>query len=61
MSDADKKKQLPNSMPKNILTDLAAEFLYSAEVNSKDAYGGLSESLRDYQEDWLKWAKCESP
>ena len=48
MSDADKKKQLPNSMPKNILTDLAAEFLYSAEVNSKDAYGGLSESLRDY-------------
>lgn len=47
MSDADKKKQIPNPMPKNILTDLAAEFIYSAEVNSKEVYAGLTESFRD--------------
>lgn len=61
VSEADKKKQLPNPMPKNILSDLMADFIYSAEVNSPAVYAGLIESFRDNQEEWLKWAKCESP
>ena len=48
-------------MPKNILGDLAADFIYSAEVNSPAVFGGLIESFRDQQEEWLKWARCESP
>ena len=48
-------------MPTNILSDLAAEFIFSAEVNLAEIYSGLTESFRDQNEQWLKWAKCESP
>jgi hypothetical protein len=34
-------------MPKNILSDLMADFIYSAEVNSPAVYAGLIESFRD--------------
>ena len=61
ITEADKKKQIPNPMPKNILSDLSADFIYSAEVNSPAIFGGLIESFRDQQEEWLKWARCESP
>lgn len=47
ISEAEKKKQPPNSMPKNILTDLSADFLYSAEVNLKEVYGGLTDDFKE--------------
>ena len=50
MSDADKKKKIPNPMPTNILSDLAAEFIFSAEVNLAEIYSGLTESFRDQNE-----------
>jgi dynein heavy chain len=61
IGEADKKKQIPNPMPKNLLTDLAADFIYSAEVNSAAVFAGLTESFREKQESWLKWARSESP
>jgi dynein heavy chain len=61
ISEAAKKKQIPNPMPLNILDDLSFEFLYSAQVNSPDFYGGLTEALSENNKEWLAWATCESP
>jgi len=56
MSDNDKKKQLPNPLPKNILTDLAAEFIFSAEVALPEVYSGLTQSFKENEAVWLEWA-----
>lgn len=61
MSDNDKKKQLPNPLPKNILTDLAAEFIFSAEVALPEVYSGLTQSFKENEAVWLEWAQCEQP
>jgi hypothetical protein len=47
ITDADKKKQPENPMPTNILTDLMADFIWSAEVTEPDVYGGLFESFAE--------------
>jgi dynein heavy chain len=47
ITDADKKKQPENPMPINILTDLMADFIWSAEVTEPDVYGGLFESFAE--------------
>lgn len=61
ITEADKKKQIPNPMPKNILSDLAAEFIYSAEVNFASVFGGLTENFKENNEAWLTWARSEEP
>lgn len=61
VTDAQKAKILPNPMPKNVLTDLNHLYLYSAEINLPDIYGGLLEDMLKENDDWLKWATCESP
>jgi hypothetical protein len=47
ISENDKKKQIPNPLPKNILTDLAADLLWSAEIVQPDTYGGITESFAE--------------
>ena len=61
ISDAEKKKQPPNPMPKNLLTDLAADLIWSAEIVSPDVYGGLTESFKENIDSWTQWATCEQP
>lgn len=55
-----KKKPL-NPLPKNILNDLQADFIYSAEVTVPDVYAGLTQSFADNSAVWLEWAQCEQP
>jgi hypothetical protein len=47
---------MPNPMPKHVLSDLNHQYLYSAEVNLPDVYGGLLEDMVNENEAWLKWA-----
>jgi len=61
ISENDKKKQPPNPLAKNILTDLAADLVWSAEVVCPDTYGGLTQSFKDKEAVWLDWATCEKP
>jgi dynein heavy chain len=42
ISEADQKKKPINPLPKNVLSDLQADFIYSAEVCVPDVYGGLT-------------------
>jgi len=56
-----KKKQPPNPFPQNILTDLLADYLWSAEMTEPDVYGGLFQSFAENQEVWLEWIQCEKP
>jgi dynein heavy chain len=56
VGENDKKKQIPNPLAKNTLSDLNADFIYSAEVNLPGVYSGLTESFRDNQPAWLEWA-----
>ena len=48
-------------MPKNLLTDLAADLIWSAEIVSPDVYGGLTESFKESNDAWTQWATCEQP
>lgn len=61
ISDADKKKQPPNPLPENILSNFAADFIWSAEVTENETFGGLMESFKENEAVWLEWAQCESP
>ena len=61
IGDAEKKKQPPNPLPKNILNDLAADFIWSAEISVPTAYAGLTESFQENEAVWLEWAQCENP
>jgi len=61
ITDAQKAKILPNPMPKNVLTDINHMFLYSAEINLPDIFGGILEDMLKENDDWLKWAQGESP
>ena len=61
VSDSQKAKILPNPMPKNVLTDMNQMYLYSAELNLPDIFGGLLEEMLKENDSWLKWATCESP
>jgi len=61
ITDAQKAKILPNPMPKNVLTDINHMYLYSAEINLPDIFGGLLEDMLKENDDWLKWAQSESP
>jgi dynein heavy chain len=55
VSDSQKAKILPNPMPKNILSETNHMYLYSAEINLPDIYGGLLEAMLNENEEWLKW------
>ena len=57
----DKKKQPPNPLPKNVLTDLAADLIWSAEIVEPEIYGGLTESFKENEAVWLEWATCDKP
>jgi dynein heavy chain, axonemal len=61
ITENDKKKQPPNPLPKNILTDLAADYVWSAEIVEPEIYGGLTESFKENEAVWLEWATCEKP
>lgn len=61
ISDADKKKQIPNPMKKTVLSDLSADFIWSAEIVLPDVYGGLTESFKENEAVWLDWAQSENP
>lgn len=52
---------LPNPLPKNILSDLNQEFLFSAEINCPDVFEGLLEHMTANVDAWLKWAQCDAP
>lgn len=59
ITDAEKLKQPPNPVPKNILSDLAADLIWSAECVAKDIYGGLTESFKTNLQEWTEWATCD--
>lgn len=61
ITDAQKAKILPNPMPKNVLTDINHMFLYSAEINLPDVFGGILEDMLKENDDWLKWAQGDTP
>jgi len=61
ISDADKKKQPANPLPKTILNDLSADYLYSAEVVMPEVYGGIFESFTENEALWLEWAGSDNP
>ena len=48
-------------MPKNILSDLNHIYLYSAEVNLPDVFGGILEDMLNDNDAWFKWAQCDEP
>lgn len=48
-------------MPKNILTDLKADFIWSAEIVLPDIFGGLTESFKENEAVWTEWAQSENP
>lgn len=61
ITDAQKAKILPNPMPKNVLSDINHMFLYSAELNLPDVFGGILEDMLKENDDWLKWAQGDTP
>jgi dynein heavy chain len=61
LTEQQKAKILPNPMPKTILTDVNHLFLYSAELNLPEVFGGLLEEMLNENESWYKWANCETP
>lgn len=61
VSDEAKMKMLPNPMPKNVLSLLNHIYLYSAEINMPDTYGGILESMCTANESWMVWALSETP
>jgi len=61
ISENDAKKQPPNPLPKTVLSDLAADLVYSAEVVDPEVYAGLTESFKDNEAVWTEWATCENP
>lgn len=48
-------------MPKNILSDMASDLVWSAEVMSPDMYGGLTASFKENETEWVQWATCDKP
>lgn len=61
ISDEQKKKQPENPLPVNILSDLQADFLWSAECVEEDVYAGLMESFKENEAVWLEWAQGDNP
>ena len=61
MSDAQLAKMGTNPFPKNILSDLNQQLLYSSEINLPTSYEGLLEDLVINNKPWLAWATCDNP
>jgi dynein heavy chain len=55
------KRQPPNPLPKNVMNDLSADYLWSAEISLPDVFGGLFESFVENEAVWLTWAGSEAP
>lgn len=43
------------------MSDLNADFVWSAEITEPEVYGGLFESFVENEAVWLEWAQCENP
>lgn len=61
ITDDQKKKQPPNPLPVLTLTDLNADFIWSAECVEPAVYGGLLESFKENDAVWCEWAAGDNP
>lgn len=61
ISDKDRLRMPPNPLQKKVLSDLNAEFIWSAECVLPSVYEGLLDSFKESQAGWLEWALCEQP
>jgi len=50
-----------NPFPKNILSDISQELLYSTELNIPSSFEGLMEDLVINNKAWTAWAATDSP